>query len=73
MHYNNVCIAENEEAMPHGWQPFHCRWVTNPIKAFIGWNRLFIYFERNMAVEEPLFNYNGDYMKSLVMGSATSL
>ena len=23
LRYNNLCIAENEEALPEGWQPFH--------------------------------------------------
>jgi hypothetical protein len=34
MQYNNVCIAENEEGLPQGWQPFHVQMGFNPIRVF---------------------------------------
>jgi len=41
MQYNNVCIAENEQALPEGWQPFHVQMGFKPndsvISVGIGW------------------------------------
>ena len=30
MQYNNVCIAENEEALPSGWKPLHVQMGFKP-------------------------------------------
>ena len=40
--YNNVTIAENEEALPEGWQPFHVLMghgaEDSILTVFMGWN-----------------------------------
>ena len=40
--YNNVTIAENEEALPEGWKPFHVLMGHKPedsiLTVFMGWN-----------------------------------
>jgi hypothetical protein len=73
MQYNNVCIAENEEALPEGWKPFHVQMGFKPndnvISVGIGWSYISSVI---MAVQEhPVYMIMGDYMKSLTMGSAT--
>ena len=73
MQYNNVCIAENEEKLPEGWQPFHVQMGFKPgdnvISVGIGWSYISSVI---MAVQEhPVYMIMGDYMKSLMMGSAT--
>ena len=73
MQYNNVCIAENEEKLPEGWQPFHVQMGFKPndnvISVGIGWSYI---SSVAMAVQEhPVYMIMGDYMKSLVMGSST--
>jgi hypothetical protein len=39
--YNNLCMAENEEALPEGWKPFHVQKGFDPdqsiISTFLGW------------------------------------
>jgi hypothetical protein len=39
--YNNLCMAENEEALPEGWKPFHVQKgfepETSTISTFMGW------------------------------------
>jgi len=41
MQYNNVCIAENERALPEGWEPLHVQMGFKPedsvITVGIGW------------------------------------
>lgn len=73
MQYNNVCIAENEEALPEGWEPFHVQMGFKPednvISVGIGWSYISSVI---MAVQEhPVHMIMGDYMKSLTMGSST--
>jgi len=73
MQYNNVCIAENEEALPEGWKPFHVQMGFKPedsvISVGIGWSYISSVI---MAVQEhPVHMIMADYMKSLMMGSAT--
>ena len=40
--YNNLTIAENEEALPEGWKPFHVLMGHKPdasvLTVFMGWN-----------------------------------
>ena len=75
LRYNNLCIAENEEALPEGWQPFHVQMGHNPsdsmLTIFTGWN--FInstgWVEQHYA---PQFLMR-DYMASLSGMSATLL
>ena len=73
MQYNNVCIAENEEALPEGWEPFHVQMGFKPensvITVGIGWSYISSVV---MALQEhPAHMIMGDYMKALTMGSAT--
>jgi hypothetical protein len=73
MQYNNVCIAENEEALPEGWAPFHVQMGFKPndnvISVGIGWSYISSVI---MAVQEhPVHMIMGDYMKALTMGSST--
>ena len=73
MQYNNVCIAENEKALPEGWKPFHVQMGFKPednvITVGIGWSYISSVV---MAVQEhPVYMIMGDYMKALTMGSAT--
>jgi len=73
MQYNNVCIAENEEALPEGWEPFHVQMGFKPndnvISVGIGWSYI---SGVTMAVREhPVHMIMADYMKALTMGSAT--
>ena len=73
MQYNNVCIAENEEALPEGWEPFHVQMGFKPensvITVGIGWSYISSVV---MALQEhPAHMIMGDYMKALIMGSAT--
>ncbi len=73
LQYNNVCIAENEEALPEGWKPFHVQMGFKPndnvITVGMGWSYISSVV---MAVKEhPVYMIMGDYMKSLTMGSAT--
>jgi hypothetical protein len=73
MQYNNVCIAENEEALPEGWAPYHVQMGFKPedsvITVGIGWSYISSVI---MAVQEyPVHMIMADYMKALTMGSAT--
>ncbi len=73
MQYNNVCIAENEEALPEGWKPFHVQMGFKPedsvITVGIGWSYISSVV---MAVRDyPVHMWMGEYMKALTMGSAT--
>jgi hypothetical protein len=73
MQYNNVCIAENEEALPEGWEPLHVQMGFKPDQSVLtvgtGWSYISSVV---MAVREyPVHLIMGDYMKALTMGSAT--
>jgi len=74
LRYNNVTIAENEEALPEGWQPLHVQMGNKPEDSVLtilsGWN--FINSSGN-TVEHyaPQFMMR-DYMSILATtGSAT--
>lgn len=73
MQYNNVCIAENEEALPAGWKPFHVQAGFKPNESVItvatGWSYISSVTEAKR--EYPVHMWMGDYMKALTMGSAT--
>ena len=76
MQYNNVCIAENEEALPEGWEPFHVQMGFKPADSVLtvatGWTYI-------SSVGEAQRNYPAqmlmrDYMKSLSgMGSRATI
>jgi len=42
LRYDNLCIAENEEQLPEGWQPLHVQMGHKPtdsmVTMFTGWN-----------------------------------
>jgi hypothetical protein len=73
MQYNNVCIAENEEALPEGWEPYHVqagfKRKDNVITVATGWSYISSVFEAKR--EYPVYMWIGEYMKALTMGSAT--
>ncbi len=75
LRYNNLCIAENEEELPDGWQPFHVQTGHKPadsmLTVFTGWQ--FInsagWVESHYAPQ----NLMRDYMSTLSGMSATLL
>jgi hypothetical protein len=73
MQYNNVCIAENEEALPEGWKPYHVQMGFKPEDSVItvatGWSYISSVTEAKR--EYPVYMWMADYMKALTMGSAT--
>ena len=73
MQYNNVCIAENEEALPEGWKPFHVQAGFKPsdnvLTVATGWSYISSVMEAQR--ENPVHMWMGDYMKSLTMARAT--
>jgi hypothetical protein len=73
MQYNNVCIAENEEALPEGWKPFHVQAGFKPednvITVATGWSYISCVTEAKR--EYPVHMWMGDLMKALTMPMAT--
>ena len=75
LRYDNLCIAENEEALPEGWQPLHVQMGhkagDSVVTMFTGWN--FInstgWVEQHYAPQMLM----RDYMSSLSGMSATLL
>ena len=73
LQYNNVCIAENEEALPEGWESLSVQQgykpTDNVVTIGIGWSYI-------SSVGEALINHPPhmlfrDYMRSLAGMSAT--
>jgi hypothetical protein len=76
MQYNNVCIAENENALPMGWEPIHVQMGFKPkdsvITVGIGWTYIssVVMAER----ENPAHKVMADQMKALLgMGSMATI
>jgi len=73
LQYNNVCIAENEEALPEGWKPFHVQAGFKPEDSVItvatGWSYISCVTEAKR--EYPVNMWIGDLMKVLTMPMAT--
>ncbi len=73
MQYNNVCIAENEEALPDGWKPFHVQAGFKPHESVLtvatGWS--YISSVTSARREYPPHIKMGDFMKALYVGSST--
>ncbi|NLD39140.1 MAG: hypothetical protein GX654_19955 [Desulfatiglans sp.] len=73
MQYNNVCIAENEEALPSGWKPFHVQAGFKPNDSVLtvatGWSYISCVTEAKR--EYPVNMWMGDLMKALTMPMAT--
>jgi hypothetical protein len=76
MQYNNVCIAENEAALPEGWKPFHVQMGFKPndsvITVGIGWS--YISSVTMAERDHPAHMVMADYMKALTgMGSSATI
>ncbi len=73
LQYNNVCIAENEEALPEGWKPFHVQAGFRPDESVLtvatGWSYISCVTEAKR--EYPVYMWMGDLMKALTMPMAT--
>jgi hypothetical protein len=73
MQYNNVCIAENEDALPEGWKPYHVQVGFKPndnvLTVATGWS--YISSVTEARAEYPVYIWMGDLMKALTMGNAT--
>ncbi len=73
LQYNNLCIAENEEALPEGWEPYHVQAGFKPkdnvLTVATGWSYISSVFEAKR--EYPVNMWIGEYMKALTAGSAT--
>jgi hypothetical protein len=76
MQYNNVCVAENEEALPKGWDPIHVQMGFKPkdsvITVGIGWTYIssVVMAER----DNPAHMVMADQMKALLgMGSMATI
>ena len=71
--YNNLCIAENEEALPAGWEPTHVLKGFKPTDSVVtvgtGWS--YISSVGEVQVKYPVQNLIRDYMRSLTgMGAS---
>lgn len=76
LQYNNCCIAENEEALPEGWDPLHVQFgyekKDSVITVGIGWS--YISCVGEVETEYPPQYLVSDYMKALsTVGSAALL
>jgi hypothetical protein len=73
MQYNNVCIAENEEALPEGWKPYHVQAGFKPsdnvLTVATGWSYISCVTEAQRGY--PVYEWMGELMKALTMGRAT--
>ena len=74
LQYNNLCIAENEEALPEGWKPYHVRMNFKPNDSTVtvgtGWTYISSVGEAQKGY--PAHYLMRDYMRSLAaLGSAT--
>jgi hypothetical protein len=74
LRYNNLTMAENEEALPEGWKPLHVQMGFKPEDSVLtllsGWN--FINSAGNTVEHYPPQNLIRDYMGILAAtGSAT--
>ncbi len=75
LRYDNLCIAENEEALPEGWLPLHVQMGHKPtdsiVTIFTGWN-----FINSTGWTEQHYTPQSlmrDYMSALSGMSATLL
>jgi hypothetical protein len=67
LQYNNICIAENEEALPEGWLPAHVQRGFEPTDSVVtvgrGWS--YISSVGEVQIGYPPQNLMRDYMRSL--------
>jgi hypothetical protein len=74
LQYNNICIAENEEALPEGWDPIHVQMGRNRTDSVVtvgtGWS--YISSVGEVQRSYPAQMLIRDYMRSLSgQGGAT--
>ncbi len=73
LQYNNICFAENEEALPEGWEPLHVQLgfksTDNVVSIGIGWS--YISSVGEAQISHPPHMMFRDYMRSLAGMSAT--
>jgi hypothetical protein len=71
--YNNLCIAENEEALPEGWDPIHVQRGFEPDESVVtvgtGWS--YISSVGEVQIKYPAQYLIRDYMRSLTGMGAT--
>jgi len=71
--YNNLCIAENEEALPEGWDPIHVQRGFKPTDSVVtvgtGWS--YISSVGEVQIKYPAQYLIRDYMRSLTGMGAT--
>lgn len=71
--YNNLCIAENEEALPAGWTPIHVQRGFKPTDSIVtvgtGWS--YISSVGEVQIKYPAQYLIRDYMRSLTGMGAT--
>ncbi len=71
--YNNICFAENEEALPQGWQPLSVELghkpTDNVVTIGIGWS--YISSVGEAMINHPPHMLIRDYMRSLTGMGAT--
>jgi hypothetical protein len=67
LQYNNLCLAENEEGLPEGWDPLHVQMGFNPsdsvVTVGIGWT--YISSVGEVQKSYPAHFLMRDYMRSL--------
>ncbi len=67
LQYNNLCIAENEEALPAGWDPVHVQMGFKPADSVVtvgtGWT--YISSVGEVQIAYPPQNLMRDYMQAL--------
>lgn len=76
LQYNNCCFAENEEALPQGWEPLHAQFgykkSDNVVTVATGWT--YVSCVGELVTTYPPQMLIRDYMKSLSgMGSVALL
>ncbi len=73
LQYNNVCIAENEELLPEGWDPLSVelgyKRTDNVVSIGIGWS--YISSVGEAQIKHPPHMLIGDYMRALAGSGAT--
>ena len=73
LQYNNVCIAENEEALPQGWEPLSVelgyKRTDNVVSVGVGWSYISSVGEAQLS--HPPHMLIRDYMRALTGMAAT--
>jgi hypothetical protein len=73
LQYNNICFAENEEALPEGWEPLHVQLgfkpTDNVVSIGVGWS--YISSVGEAQINHPPHMLIRDYMRSLTGMGAT--